>query len=306
MRLNTNFIDPEQLARIADLELLARTVVEGVMTGIHRGPRTGSSIEFSQYRAYAQGDDPRLIDWKLYGRTDRLHVKQFLEETGLRCTLLLDCSASMDYGSGSVSKFQYARMLCACLAMMLRGQGDAVGLVAYHRELLRHLPPGYNLRKFRELFVALAQLRPEQRTDTPGALRFLGDVLKPRGMIILISDLLHPLTEMIEHLKSLRARRHDLLVFQITDPAERDFPFDHALTFVDAESGGEQFVVPEAVREGYLQNRSRHFETLRREALAAEIDLVEFSVDEPLDHALRHFINCRTKALLATPRRAHA
>jgi len=300
--MNT-LIDPEQLSRISDLEMLTRTVVEGFMSGIHRSPNVGSSIEFAQYRPYTQGDDLRFLDWKLFGRTDRLHLKQFQEETNMRCTILLDCSASMDYGTTAMSKFQYARVLAACLAMILKSQGDATGLIAFHDELVEHLPPSKDSRGFRRLLVALNNLQPSRHTDTPAALRFLGDVLHPRGMIILIADLLYPVDEVITHLKSLRARRHDVVVLQITDPAEQSFPFDHAVTLIDAEGGDEQFVVPEAVRAGYLENRKAHFDRIRHEALAAEIDLAEFVTDQPLDKALRFLLNHRGRALKTKGRR---
>jgi len=303
MKPNLSFIDPSQLNRISNLELQARIVVEGFLNGVHRGPNTGSSVEFSQYRSYAQGDDLRLIDWKLYGRTDRLHIKQFREESGMRCSILLDCSGSMSYGSHSVSKFSYARMLCAALALLLKNQGDGVGLVAYHHQLLLHMPPGNQVRKFRKIFSELAALQPAEGTDTPGALRFLGNILKPRGMVVLISDLLHEPEAMIRHLKSIRARRQDVLVFQISDPAEQNFTFNHAITLIDAENEREQYVVPSAARETYLENRNRHFDLIRQEALAAEIEIHEFSTDQPLDFALRQFLQKRTKSMINGRRR---
>lgn len=292
------FIDPEQLAAIRDLQLLARTVVSGVMTGLHRSPHSGSAIEFAQYRPYTQGEDPRFVDWKLYGRTDRLHVKQFQEETNLRCTLVLDCSASMDYGSGPVTKFRYAVMLAAALAVMLREQRDAAGVIAYHHELITHVPPRVGHANLQRILVELDNLRPAGKTDANATLRYLGDVLRPRGMLVLISDLLHPLDEMLEHLKSLRARRHDVLVLQISDPAEQSFPFEQTTTFIDAEDNEELYAVPNAVREGYLENRKRHFDAVRKECLASEIDYEEFVTNEPLDRALNRYLHHRNHALL--------
>jgi uncharacterized protein (DUF58 family) len=290
-----HFIKPEDLAAIDNLELLARTVVEGFMSGLHRSPHSGSSIEFAQYRPYAQGDDLRNIDWHLFGRTDRLHIKQYEEETSLRCTLLLDCSGSMDYSSHAVTKFDYARMLTACLAMLLQRQRDSFGLIAYHREILDYVPPRSGNLHLRRIFVELEGIAAKHSTDTAGALAYLGDVLRPRGMVILVSDLLHPVEEVVHQLKSLRARRQDVIVIQVSDPAERMFPFDESATLVDAESGQEQFAVPDAVREQYLENRRNHFETIRRECLAAEIDIEEFSTDEPLDRALHFFLHNRNR-----------
>jgi uncharacterized protein (DUF58 family) len=301
-----HFIDPAQLAELGDLQLLARTVVDGMMAGLHRSPNTGSSIEFAQYRPYAQGDDPRFVDWKLFSRTDRLHVKQHEEDTTMRCTILLDCSASMDYTSGRVTKFDYGRMLAACIAMLLQLQRDAVGLVAYHEKLVTYVPPESTRHHVRRIFVELEGLKPQGPTDTAGALHFLGDVLKPRGMIVLISDLLHPIELMIDHLRSLRARRHDVLVLQLSDPAEQSFPFEATSTFIDAETGREQYAVPSAVRAAYLENRNRHFARLRTECLAFEIDIEEFTSTEPLDRALHFFLHRRNHALVRSSRRALA
>jgi uncharacterized protein (DUF58 family) len=297
MQTTLHFIDPALMARIADLDLLARAIVEGFMAGMHRSPHSGQSIEFAQYRPYVQGDDPRTIDWKLYARTDRLHVKQYQEETNLRCSLLFDVSGSMDYGSAAMTKFQYARVLVASLAVMLNKQTDAVGLIAYHENRAVHIPPRSDPHHLRRLLVELQNLKPSGKTDTAGTLQFLGDVIDPRGMVILVSDLLHPAEQMIEHLKSLRALRHDVLVFQISDPAEQTFPFEFASTFIDAEDGVERFAIPSVVREEYLENRRRHLASIRRECLGAEIDLVEFATNEPLDRALHHFIHRRSHAL---------
>lgn len=297
-------IDPAQLAKLADLQLLARTVVQGVLTGLHRSPHSGSSIEFAQYRSYSQGDDPRLIDWRLFGRTDRIYIKQFQDETSLRCTLLLDCSASMDYSSGSLTKFHYARMLIACLTMLLHQQRDSAGFIAYHHELLQYIPPKGGSSQLKRIFVELDNLEPEGKTDTAQALHYLGDVLRPRGMVVLVTDLLHPVDEVIDHLASLRARRHDLIVFQISDPAEETFPFKQSATFVDAESGQEQYAVPSTVRQEYLRNRANHFDRIRSECLASEIEIQSFSTSDPLDKALRFFLQRRTHALTTSSPRS--
>ncbi len=300
MTANDRNIDPAQLAAINDLELLARVVVEGLMTGRHRSPQSGASIEFAQYRPYAQGDDPRFIDWYLYARTDRLHIKQFQDETNLRCTLLLDCSASMDYGSGPVTKFQYARMLVACLAMVLHQQRDAPGFIAYHNEMVNYVPPRASTSHVRRILTELENLKPAGTTNTGAALQYLGNVIKPRGMVVLVTDLLHEVDEMVKHLKSLRAMRHDLLVLQVSDPAEQTFPFELTATFIDPESGHEQYAVPETIREEYLANRKKHFDTIRQECLASEIDLEEFTTSEPLDRALRYVLRRRNQALLTS------
>ncbi len=297
MQQAANFLDPAQVARISDIQLLARTVVDGLGAGLHRSPYSGSSVEFAQYRPYVQGDNTRDVDWRLYARTDRLYLKQYQEETNMRCNILLDCSGSMDYASGEVSKFEYARMLAACLALILGPQKDLLGFIAYHHELLSYLPARSSSKHLQRILVELQNLRPGGKTDTAQALKYLGDVIAPRGMVVLISDLLHPLDEMIDHLRSLSARGHDLIVLQISDPAEQHFPFDRAVTLVDAEGQGEQFTIPDLVREEYLANRKRHFDEIRKECLAFEIDIAEFTASEPLDRALHFFVQRRNHAL---------
>jgi uncharacterized protein (DUF58 family) len=298
------FIAPAELAAMADLQLLARTVVAGMAGGVHRSARTGSAAEFAQYRTYTQGDDPRFVDWRLYGRSDRLYVRQFREETNLRCTILLDCSASMDYGSGAVDKFRYAQMLVACLATLATQQRDEVGFAAFGAELDVYIPGRARADHLHRLLAAMANVQPRGGTDTEGVLRFVGDALPARGMIVLVSDLLHPIDNVLRQLRTLRARRHDVLVLQISDRAEREFPFERAVTLRDAEEPRELFAVPSAVRAQYLANRDNHFAEVRRACLAAEIDIEEFSCDEPLDRALQRFLFRRSHALLSSSRRS--
>jgi uncharacterized protein (DUF58 family) len=301
-----SFIDPAELARISDLDLLARTAVLGFKTGLHRSVHTGASAEFAQYRPYTQGEDPRFVDWRLYGRTDRLHIKQFEDETNMRCTVLLDCSASMDYGSGAITKFRYAQMLAACLVLMLSKQSDSAGFIGYHSKLCSNIPPRAHPNHARRILAELTNLAPAGETDAAGALRFLGNILPPRGMVVLISDLLHPLDEVLTHLRSLRARRHDVIVLQISDPAEQTFPFEQGVTLLDVEDGRERFAVPDAVREQYLANRRAHFDRIRGECLAAEIEIEEFATSQPLDLALHAFVNRRNRALVTASRRGSA
>lgn len=300
------FLDPVELARISDLELLARTVVEGFKAGLHRSAHHGASIEFAQYRSYAQGDDPRFVDWKLFGRSDRLYLKQSHEDTNLRCTFLLDRSASMDYGSGEITKFAYARMLIASLAMLLQQQRDAVGLMAYHERIDPYIPAKAEPHHLHRILVALDQLQPAGTSATGESLRYLGEVLPPRGMIVLVSDLLHPIEDTLEQLRSLRARRHEVVVLQISDRAEQTFPFERSATFIDAEAGTERYAIPDMIREQYLENRRQHFDRIREECLSTEIDIEEFCSDEAFDIALQAFLKRRRRALLRPGGRAES
>ena len=296
--------DPAQLAAIADLKLLARTAVAGLGAGIHRSAKTGTAAEFAQYRPYTPGDDPRFVDWRLWARSDRLHIKQFSDETNLRCTLILDSSASMDYSSGAVDKFTYARMLAACILTLAHDQRDQVGLAAYGEGLQAYLPPRYRRGQLGLALAELANLRPGGATDSGDALGHLGQTLPAGGMVVLISDLLHPLDPLLDQLRLLRAQRHDVLVLQVSDPAEVSFPFAGDITLRDAEDGRRRWAGDATLRQAYLANRARHFDQIGQVCRAAEIDLEEFTTDQPLDRALRRFLNRRNRARLNSSRRS--
>lgn len=299
-------IAPDDLAKVSDLALLAQVLVAGQRLGLHRSPHAGTSVEFSQYRPYVQGDDPRFVDWKRYARSDRLHIKEFHEETNMHCTLLFDCSASMGYGSTALTKFRYAQILTASLAWMLSEQHDEAALVAYHSEVECHIPHQRRTHQIRRLITAIEGLRPAGSTAIDEALNWVGDVMAPRGMVVLITDLLQPLPDVITQLRALRARRHDVLVFQLVDVAEATLPFDDAVTLIDAEGGGERLVDVEKVREDYLKNRQAHFDEIRALCLSYEIDFVTLQTDQPLDSALRHFLYHRTHALRTQSRQSRA
>lgn len=297
------WIDPEQLASVSDLQLLARLVVDGMMMGIHRSPTLGSSIEFAQYRPYVQGDDLRFVDWSLYARTDRLHVKQFLDETNLRCMILLDASASMNYTSKKVTKFEYARMLAACLATLLFKQKDAVGLFVFQQNKKIVIPARNSPNHFRRLMVELSNVQPEGPLDVEKVFHDVGDMVKPGSMVVLLSDLLYPQNVIGDYLKLLHARRQDILIMQISDEAEMTFPFERTVTLVDAESEQEQYMIPSLVREQYLENRNKHFEAIREDCMPSDIDYEEFITSKPLDHALRFFLQRRNRFMAMSPRR---
>lgn len=297
-------IAPEDLAQVKDLWLLAQTLVAGQQLGLHRSPHSGSSVEFAQYRPYTQGDDPRFVDWRRYGRTDRLHIREFHEETNMRCTLLLDCSASMGYGTTALTKFRYAQILAASLAWLLTLQHDEVALAAYHENICCHIPFQRRTHQVRRLIAAIEQQAPLGNTETADALAWVGNVMTARGMVVLISDLLQPLPVVETQLRALRARRHDVLVFQLADLAEETFPFGPEVTLRDAEGHEERPANPDRVREAYLANRAAHFDRIREVCLAYEIDYEPLRTDRPLDGALQQFLHRRAHALLTTSKRA--
>ncbi|MDP8243835.1 MAG: DUF58 domain-containing protein [Candidatus Hinthialibacter antarcticus] len=307
MQNGLHFLNPDELAGIADLQLLARRVVEGFLAGLHRSPHFGSSIEFAQYRQYVQGDDPRFVDWGLYARTDRLHTKQFHEETNLRCSILLDSSASMSYASGAVSKLHYARMLAACLAMLLVKQNDSVGLSAFQDSVRMFLPPRSSSRHLQQVLVELANVEPGGQTNLAEAVQHACETLPLRSMVILISDLLDDEHDFSTYIRLLRARGFDVLVLQISDPAERDFSIAKSTLLIDPENQRQQFVVPDDMREEYLENRRAYFEAIRTACIGMQVELDEFDTAEPLDRALHFFLQQRQQLMSAVSgRRAGA
>ena len=299
-------IAPDDLAKVTDLSLLAQVLVAGQRLGMHRSPHAGTSVEFSQYRSYVQGDDPRFVDWKRYGRTDRLHIKEFHEETNMHCTLIVDCSASMGYGSTALTKFRYAQILAASLAWLLTQQHDEVALVGYHHEICCHIPHQRRVHQIRRLITAIEGLEPSGTTATETALQWVGDIMAARGMVVLISDLIQPVSQVATQLRALRARRHDVLVFQVADAAEVTLPFDEAVTLIDAEGQGERLVEVDTIRAQYQENRMDHFDEIRALCLAYEIDYMAVQSDQPLDEALRHFLFRRSHALQTQSRKSSA
>ena len=233
----TNYIDPAALMRIKSLELRARVVMEGFWKGIHKSPYHGFSVEFSEYRQYTKGDDPRFIDWKVVARSDRVYIKKFEDETNLRCCLMVDQSKSMSYGSGEFSKAEYASTLAATLAHFMMGQGDAVGLTTFDDKVDQHIPPRNRPGHLRRMMLQLSNAEKGTGTDLAAPLKRIFEIIRKRSLLVLISDLLAP-TEMLEkHLGYLAASGHDLVVFQTLDPAEIDFTFSKATHFRDSESG---------------------------------------------------------------------
>ena len=286
-------IDPAALMRIKSMELRAKVIVEGFWKGIHRSPYHGFSVEFTEYRQYVCGDDPRYIDWRLYARSDRLYIKKFQDETNLRCHLLVDHSRSMGYASGSYSKSRYAGTLAATLAYFLYTQGDAVGLATFDQRIGRYLPPRNRPGYLRRIIQTL-EASPEGRaTDLGPPLERLAQLLTKRGLVVLISDLLTSVERLERDLGYLCAGGHDVVVFQVLDPAELSFEFDSPSLFEDVESGRRMMVEPAAAREGYKKRLGRHLEMLKGVCRKLGIDYHLFATDRPFDLALMDFLQDR-------------
>ena len=290
------FLDPAVLARLGTLELKARTVVEGFLSGLHRSPFKGFSVEFAEYRQYMPGDDLSSIDWKVYARSDRYYVKKFEEETNLDCYLLLDVSASMGYGSRGVTKLQYASMVAGSLAYLMHRQRDAVALTTFDDSIVTMLPPSARPSHLRSVLVTLDRVQLGSRTNVAKPLHQLADGIAKRGMVILISDLLDEPEHVIDGLRHFRFRGTDVVVFHVMDPAELTFPFTRAARFRDLEAGDELMAVPSVVRDDYLAALTAAMERYKRDLGGAGIDYRLLDTSEPLEFALLSYLSTRGKA----------
>ena len=290
-------LDPAVVARIASMELRARTVVEGFLSGLHRSPNRGFSVEFAEYRPYLPGDDLAAIDWKVYARSDRHYVKKYEEETNLSCHILLDVSASMGYASAEVSKLTYAASLAASLAYLIARQRDAVGLVVFDDELLTLLPASARPGHLHGLLVSLDRLELGHRSNVSGPLHRVAEMLKKRGLVILISDLLDDVDAVISGLKHLRFKGSDVIVFHVMDPHELTFPFQHASRFRDMETSSEVLAVPSAVRADYLRRVGELLRAYERELRTAGIDYHRLETSQPLDLALMQYLSTRERLM---------
>lgn len=299
-----SLIDPQALMSIRNLELRARVVVEGFWNGIHRSPHHGFSVEFTEYRQYSPGDDPRYLDWRVFARSDRYFIKKFEEETNLRCHLLADNSRSMDFGSLSYTKAQYASTLAATLAYFLYLQGDAVGLLTFDETIGRYLPARHRTGHLRELMLALEHPTTGRRTNISAALKRLVQIVLKRGLIVILSDFLAPLDELEPDLVGLAACGHEVVVFQLLDPAELAFDFEAAAIFEDMESGRTLFIDPAVARDEYTRRLERHCTVLRAICQRVGITYHQLSTGRPLELALFDFLRQRpNRRRLARPPR---
>ncbi len=285
------FLDPVLLVRIGDLSLLARTVVDGFMHGLHRARRVGLSLDFAEHRAYQPGDDIRRIDWRVYGRTDRFYVKEYEADTNAGVTFVLDTSASMDFGSIGVTKFEYGRMLVAALAWLSQRQGDRVGLVTFSGDLLEVVPP--STRHLRLILHTLGRARPGGRGVFRPMLERAAALTTRAGVAVVISDCYEDPESIQRGIGSLRGRGHDVILFHVLDPAERDLPGEGAATFEDAETGERLPLRPEALREKYRAQVAGHREAIARLLAQNGSDYVPLTTDRPLDAALHAYLEQR-------------
>ena len=294
------FLDPAALMRIKSLELRAKVVVEGLWKGMHRSPYHGFSVEFSEYRAYVQGDDPRYIDWKVLARSDRSYIKKFEDETNLRCQLVIDHSKSMAYGSAGHTKADYAATLAATLASFLMKQGDAAGLTTFAEGIEEHLPPRNRPGHLRRIITELERPAKAAGTSLELSVGQLADLLRKRGMICLITDLLAPVDKLERQLSLLAAMGHDLVLFHLMDRAEIDFTFETAAHFRDAETGAERFVDPGIARGTYLERLKAHRDAIQASCERLNVEYHFCPTDLPLEHVLFEFLSARQRKRRST------
>lgn len=297
-------IDPRTLMSIKNLELRAKVVVEGFWSGLHRSPYHGFSVEFTEYRQYSPGDDPRYLDWRLYARTDRFYIKKFEDETNLRCYLLVDNSRSMGYTTLPYTKAQYANTLAATLGYFLYLQGDAVGLLTFDEQIREYLPARHRTGQLRHLMLALEKPAAGSATDLTAPLKRIVEMVKKRGVMVLISDLLAPIEALERNLISLTASGHEVVLFQLLDPAELSFNFEKAAMFHDIESERDLYIDPLLARKEYQRKLQAHVAFARSACQKLGIAYHRFPTDRPLELALFDFLRARMQRGRRTHRTA--
>lgn len=289
----SQFLDPEVLARIDSIDLLARTVVDGFINGLHHSPYFGLSVDFAEHRPYMPGDDIRRVDWRVFGRTDRFYVKEYEADTNANFLVLFDVSRSMDYSSGGVSKLDYGRYLAACLSYFSRQQRDRVGLVTFDEEIVDYVPA--SAKHLDIVLHKIDMIRSRRRGTLEEPLLKVAETLRRRSILVLISDLYEDPAIVVKSLSRLRHKGNDIIVFHVLDPAEMEFPFDEAAHFEDLESGERIPVVPETLREQYRLLLCNHLDTLSQRLVANSIDYCRFVTTKPLDYALFEYLSRRER-----------
>ncbi len=290
------YLQPQTAAQIGNIELIARLVVEGFITGLHRSPYHGFSVEFAEHRQYRHGDETKNIDWKVYARTNKFYVKQYEEETNLRAMIAIDSSASMGYASkGNISKFDYSCYLTAALATLMINQRDAVGIALYDEDISKILPPRSKPSYISEILKTLSNVQPSNATHTAESLDKLAERIKRRGLVIIFSDFFDDKQSVLQALKHFRHRNHEVLVFHILDPREIDFKLGEGANFKDLESGEELVTVPYHLQVSYSKAVSEFINEIKKECYNHNIDYNLIDTSKPFDKALRDYLTKRRK-----------
>jgi uncharacterized protein (DUF58 family) len=279
-----------------NLELRARVAVEGFLSGLHKSPNRGFSVEFNDYRNYYRGDDMRHVDWKLYARSEKFYIKQYEDETNVRCFIVLDTSASMDYTSGGISKLDYGKTLASALAYFINRQRDAVGLITYDDEIREFIPAKCRQPHLIQILRVLAKTESGTKTDTVKPLSDLASHLRKKSLVILITDMIDDESKVIRSLQNLRSMGNDVIAFQIMDNAELNFPFAEASEFIDLENNESYITSPAAIKQAYLDNINEFLEYCRKQCQSSGVDYCLINTDNPLDEALSSYMSKRAKS----------
>jgi len=288
-------VDPRALMGIRNLELRARVVVEGFWNGLHRSPYHGFSVEFTEYRQYTPGDDPRYLDWRVFARSDRYFIKKFEDETNLRCHLLVDQSRSMSFGSTGYSKEKYAATLAATLAYFLHLQGDAVGLLTFDEQVREYLPARHRTGHLRQLMLSLEKAAGGRATNLTQPIERITNLVRKRGLVAYVSDFLAPIARLEPSLVALTAAGHEVTVFQVLDPAELTLNFEQASLFEDLESQRTVYIDPLVARKEYVSKIEAHCAAVRATCQKLGVGYQRLSTEQPLELALFDFMQGRQK-----------
>jgi uncharacterized protein (DUF58 family) len=289
------YFEPEQAARLGKLNLIARTAMEGFITGLHRSPHHGFSVEFSEHREYVSGDDLRHLDWVALARTDRYYIKRYEQETNLRAHILLDASGSMAYGSGGMTKFEYGCRLASLIAYLMVRQQDVVGLVIFDKAIRRHIPPGGTATHLNRLFTSLEDIVPGDVTAVGRTFHDMAEKIARRGLIVIISDLYDEPLEVVRALRHFRHNKHQVIVFHVFDQAELDLPFNKLVTFVDMETQEKLQIDPKFIRDEYRRQIDDFIGRYRRDCSDSSIEYIMTSTATPYDVTLRSFLASRLR-----------
>lgn len=287
------FLDPKVLNKITRLDLKARHIVEGFMGGMHKSPYHGFSVEFAEHREYAPGDDLKHLDWKVFGRTDRLYIKEYELETNLRSHILLDTSESMDYGSRETTKLELASHIAASMAYLILRQQDSVGMVCFDKEVKSFIPTSSSMGHLRPILGTLASSNAQNKTDLGAVLNTLAERIQRRGLIILISDLFDRPETVLKSLQHFAHKRHDVIVFHVLDEFELTFPFERMTLFEGLEEYPKLLIDPRALRKAYLEEVNKFCEEMRKGCVKQTVDYVRISTDQDLDVELTKYLASR-------------
>jgi uncharacterized protein (DUF58 family) len=290
-----SFLDPQVLSRLAAVPLFARRPMIGNVSGIHASPHRGASVEFAEYRKYVPGDDLRRLDWRAYGRSDRFYIKEFDADTNLRCCLILDTSGSMRFGSGDVTKIEYARRLAGSLAYLAVQQGDAVGLTAVAETIVRTVPPRRKPSHLSGIFDMLEEAEPKGDTQLASRLHELAETIRQRAFVVILSDLFVEPAALQKAFEHLRFRKHDVTVFHLLDPLETGFTFQRPMRFLDLEGGPSIFAEPNDIYDRYQKALRGYLAEMTEMVKEAAIDYHRVSIDEDYERVLMRFLTARTR-----------